>query len=42
LAQAVHAAAHGDALIAPSVTARLLSIFSASSRSVHRHSRSSR
>ena len=33
LAQAVHAAARGDALIAPSVTARLLSAFSAGGRS---------
>lgn len=33
LAQAVHAAARGDALIAPSVTARLLSTFSAGGRS---------
>ena len=33
LAQAVHAAANGDALIAPSITARLLSTFSTSSNS---------
>lgn len=37
LVQAIHAAANGDALIAPSITARLLSTFSDSStpRSVH-------
>jgi DNA-binding NarL/FixJ family response regulator len=30
LTQAIHAAAHGDALIAPSITARLLAAFAAS------------
>ena len=33
LVQAIHAAANGDALIAPSVTARLLSAFASGSRS---------
>ena len=33
LVQAIHAAANGDALIAPSITARLLSAFAADSRS---------
>ncbi len=41
LAQAVHAAASGDALIAPSVTARLLDAFAAT-RSAPRPSRSTR
>ena len=41
LVQAIHAAANGDALIAPSVTARLLDAFSAR-RARRRRSRASR
>jgi DNA-binding NarL/FixJ family response regulator len=37
LVQAVHAAANGDALIAPSVTARLLAAFADTSRSARPH-----
>ncbi len=36
LVQAIHAAANGDALIAPSITARLLSAFAGNSRSAPR------
>ena len=42
LVQAIHAAANGDALIAPKITARLLAAFSEPPRAAHRSNRSIR